>query len=97
MHKVGAKGQVVISKEIRDQLGIEPGWEALQRVVDGHVELHFFPPAESRSARGILAPHIKRRMTATTEEEWQEEWRRIREAAWEKAALDRVRGWSEPE
>ena len=34
MHKVGSKGQVVIAKEIRDELGIQPGWLALQRVVD---------------------------------------------------------------
>lgn len=38
-HVVGHKGQVVIAKEIRDSLGIGPGWVALQRVVDDHVEI----------------------------------------------------------
>ena len=41
---VGRKGQVVIAKEIRDRLGIEPGWVAVQRMVEGHVEIHFLPP-----------------------------------------------------
>ena len=43
-HVVGFKGQVVIAKEIRDQLRIEPGWLALQRLVNDHVEVYFLPP-----------------------------------------------------
>lgn len=57
---VGSKGQVVISKEIRDQLGVRPGWMALQRVVDDHVELRFAPPEHNESLLGILAPYITR-------------------------------------
>ena len=32
-YMVGIKGQVVIAKEIRDRLGIEPGWLTLQRLL----------------------------------------------------------------
>jgi AbrB family looped-hinge helix DNA binding protein len=51
---VGTKGQIVISKEIRDQLGIEPGWRGVQRVVDGKVEIRFVPPPHRNSLRGCL-------------------------------------------
>ena len=44
MHTVGPKGQVVVEKEIRDRLGIAPGWRALQSLVGDHVETRFFPP-----------------------------------------------------
>ncbi len=48
MPKVGPKGQVVISKEIRDRLGIVPGSIALERVVDGHVESSCRPATTAR-------------------------------------------------
>ena len=89
MHKVGAKGQVVIEKEIRDQLGIEPGWLALQRVVDGHLEIRFLPPEHDESLRGILAPYTNVSIAPG------EEWDRAREQAWEAVALEKARSWSE--
>ena len=49
---VGQKGQVVITKEIRDKLGVEPGWWALQSIVNGHLEIHFVPPEHNRSLLG---------------------------------------------
>lgn len=49
---VGAKGQVLIAKQIRDQLGIGPGWMAIQRVVDDRVEMVFLPPQAPRVAEG---------------------------------------------
>ena len=51
-HKVGPKGQVVIKKEIRDKLGVEPGWEALQFLVNDHVEVYFLPPRTQPLAGG---------------------------------------------
>lgn len=58
VYLVGPKGQVVISKEIRDRLGVQPGWMALQRVVDDHVELRFVPPEHNESLLGLLSPYI---------------------------------------
>ncbi len=75
--KVGPKGQVVIEKEIRDELGIGPGWIALQRVVDGRVEITFIPPEHNRSLKGILAPYIKGSIAPTPEA-----WAEAREQAW---------------
>lgn len=86
LHKVGPKGQVVIAKEIRDRLGIRPGWIALQRLVDNHVEVYFLPPEHRRSLKGSLAEHLKVHIPP-------EEWQEAREMAWRKAAEDRVKSW----
>ena len=77
---VGPKGQVVIAKEIRDCLGIEPGWIALQRLVDDHVELYLLPPEHRRSLKGSLAMYIQAHLGPG------EEWGKTREAAWADAA-----------
>ena len=79
MHVVGTKGQIVIEKEIREQLGVEPGWLTVQRLVDGHVEVYFVPPEHDRSLKGILAPFTNRRIPP-------EELEQARDAAWEDAA-----------
>ena len=52
--RVGAKGNIVIDKNIRDRLGIKPGWETVQVLRDGHVEIHFLPPPTPGMAAGIL-------------------------------------------
>ena len=44
---VGPDGQMVIEPHIREELGIEPGWIAVQRLVNGHLEVRFQPPAPS--------------------------------------------------
>jgi len=67
---VGPKGQVVIAKEIRDQLGVQLGWMTLQHVADDHVELRFVPPEHNESLLGILTPYITRNFPA---EEYLEE------------------------
>jgi len=71
MHRVGPKGTVVIEQDIRKRLGIEPGVEVLQEVVDGSVVLTFLPPREAGIACGILSiddlPEKVRARTRTDE------------------------------
>jgi len=81
---VGARGQVVIAKEIRQQLGVEPGWMALQRLVGDHVEVYFVPPEHTKSLKGSLAAHLKVPIPPG------EEWDGARQAAWTKAAREKA-------
>jgi bifunctional DNA-binding transcriptional regulator/antitoxin component of YhaV-PrlF toxin-antitoxin module len=69
-HVVGPKGQVVIEKQIRDKLGVQPGWQAVQLLVDNHLRIYFIPPEHHRSLRGILKPYI--RQPVPPEECWDE-------------------------
>lgn len=50
--KVGTKGQVVIEKSIRDQLGILPGYKTMQFVQDDTLVLRFIAPEHNQSLRG---------------------------------------------
>lgn len=81
---VGHKGQVVIEKGIRDRLGIEPGWLAIQQFVDDHVEIFFIPPEHDRSLAGILAPYTNVRIPDEAA------FREAREQAWEAVARERI-------
>ncbi len=83
-HVVGSKGQIVISKEIRDRLGVESGWTALQRLVGDHVEVFFVPPEHKESLKGSLAAHLKVRIPTGGE------WDKARAAAWNKAAREKI-------
>ena len=47
----------MINKEIRDRLGIQPGWVSLQQLVDDHVEIYFVPPAPSESLMRSLTKY----------------------------------------
>lgn len=84
VRKVGPKGQVVIEKEIRDELGIEPGWEAIQHIENGQVVMTFIPPKHHRSLFGILAPHIKRSFPT------EEALNQAKEEAWALAATEEM-------
>ena len=80
---VGQKGQVVIAKEIRDSLGIAPGWVALQRIVDDYVEIRFLPPEHRESLKGSLAPYVTRHIPSSAE------FAEAKERAWHSAAHER--------
>lgn len=55
---MGPKGQIVVAKELRDQLGVGPGWLAIQQVKGDHLEVHFLPPSHRRSLKATLADRI---------------------------------------
>jgi bifunctional DNA-binding transcriptional regulator/antitoxin component of YhaV-PrlF toxin-antitoxin module len=69
-HTVGPKGQVVIEKEIRDRLGIQPGWKAVQIPCEDHVRIYFIPPPHRRSLLGAARPFIRR--WPAPDEDWDE-------------------------
>ncbi len=81
-YRVGAKGQVVIAKEIRERLGIQPNWRAIQRLVGDHVEIHFLPPPHRRSLKGVLAQEIRRSVPPGAS------WEQARETAWAEAVRE---------
>ena len=58
-HTVGSKGQVVIEKEIRDRLGVQPGWQTVQMLVEGRLEIYFLPPDHRRSLKGCLSAYVQ--------------------------------------
>ena len=52
--RVGVKGNIVIDKQIRDRLGVQPGWETVQLLRDGYVEVHFLAPHEPGDSFGCV-------------------------------------------
>jgi bifunctional DNA-binding transcriptional regulator/antitoxin component of YhaV-PrlF toxin-antitoxin module len=82
-YTVGTKGQVVIDKAIREALGVDVGYVAVQRLVDDHVEIHFYPPEHTRSLLGILAPYTNVVIEP-------EDWPAAVEAAWAAAAREKM-------
>jgi AbrB family looped-hinge helix DNA binding protein len=89
-YTVGTKGQVVIAKEIRDQLGIEPGSLAIQRVVDGRLVIHFVPPMHNRSLRGSLAKYARQDLSTDALLEAEERaWEDAVREEWERTEPDR--------
>lgn len=85
---VGTRGQITIEKQLRDELGVKPGWLAVQRRVGDRVELRFVPPRHRDSLRGALADPNGPKFS--TDEELEE----AIDQAWELAVRER---FGEPE
>lgn len=78
-YTVGTKGQIVIAKDIRETLGVKPGWIAVQRLAGDHVEIYLIPPEHRNSLKGTLKGHIKSAVPPG------KEWDRARDLAWKQA------------
>jgi bifunctional DNA-binding transcriptional regulator/antitoxin component of YhaV-PrlF toxin-antitoxin module len=52
--QVSERGQITIDRAIRQELGVQPGMVAYQRIVDGHLEVTFLPAPHRRSLYGIF-------------------------------------------
>ncbi|MCL6088158.1 MAG: AbrB/MazE/SpoVT family DNA-binding domain-containing protein [Actinobacteria bacterium] len=81
---VGSKGQIVISKEIRDKLGVKPGWIALERLTGDHIEVYFIPPEHEESLKASLLPYIKTHISSD------KEWDKARNTAWDEAVEKKI-------
>ncbi len=90
-YKVGTKGQMVVAKAARDLLGVKPGCIALQRVVDGHLDLYFMPPPHRRSLAGSLAQYVTDENRIPPER-----WNEAREQAWADAIRERYEDRGHP-
>ena len=58
--EVGAGGEIIIDPAIRERLGVQPGYRAVQILAGEHIEVHFVPPRHSRSLLGAAKPFIRR-------------------------------------
>ena len=73
-HVVGPQCEVFIEQSIRVALGILPGSRTIQRLVDDHIEIHFFQPLHRRSLKGALRPILSRITRAAELDDADEAW-----------------------
>lgn len=55
MATVGERYQVVIERDARRELGVQPGDRAVETIENGRLVITFLPARHRRSMRGILA------------------------------------------
>jgi len=80
--RVGERGQITIEKQIREDLGVYAGDQAIQRVEGGRVVIEFVPAAHRRSLAGSLGAKVTRKPA-------DERWPALRDAAAEARDSDR--------
>ena len=57
--RVGQKYQMVLDRQARRQLGVQPGWIAVQTVAGDHLEVRFLPPEHGESQAGRLKRYAR--------------------------------------
>ncbi len=81
--RVGERGQITITKAIREELGIYAGDETVQRIEDGRIVIEVVPGRHRRSLAGLLRDKVGRRPEDET-------WSVLRDAAWNTVDPDRT-------
>jgi AbrB family looped-hinge helix DNA binding protein len=72
---VGERFQITIDKHVREQLGIQPGDQAVEWIEDGRLVVYFMPKPHNRSLLGILKKPGVAPIT---------DWRAFKDRAWEE-------------
>lgn len=70
---VGERFQITIDKQVREQLGIQPGDQAVEWIEDGRLVVYFMPKPHMRSLLGILRKPGVEPVT---------DWRAFKDEAW---------------
>ncbi len=76
---VGERFQITIDKQVRDELGIQPGDQAVEWVEDGRLVVYFMPRPHDRSLMGILHRPGMEPIT---------DWEAFRERAWAERSAE---------
>jgi AbrB family looped-hinge helix DNA binding protein len=71
---VGERFQITIDKKVREQLGIQPGDRAIERVEGGRLVVDFVPKPHNDSLLGILKQPGTKPIT---------DWQGFKERAWQ--------------
>jgi len=82
---VGERYQITIDKKVREQLGIEPGDRAIERVEDGRLVVTFVPRPHRESLLGALRTPGGQPIG---------DWEELKDAAWRERSrevLDHMR------
>jgi AbrB family looped-hinge helix DNA binding protein len=70
---VGERFQITIDKKVREDLGIQPGDMAIEKVEGGRLVVYFVPKPHRESLLGILKQPGLEPIT---------DWQAVKEAAW---------------
>ncbi len=80
---VGERYQITIDKKVREELGVQPGDRAIERVEDGRLVVTFVPRPHRESLLGALKKPGVRPV---------EDWQESKEAAWRERSRESLEG-----
>ena len=84
VEEVGQKGEIVIGEELREKLGIGPGWRAYQYLEEDHLIIYFHPPDDGKPLAGRLSKNLQKKVASG------KEWDEAREYAWKVRAEEKM-------
>ena len=73
---VGERYQITIDKKVREELGIQPGDQAVEWVEDGRLVIAFMPRPSTESMLGILKRYTDKPIEPITD------WEALKDRAW---------------
>ena len=81
---VGERFQITIDKKVREELGVEPGDRAVERVEDGRLVVSFVPREHHESMLGILKRYVPGGIEPISD------WQELKDQAWDARVAEVV-------